>query len=69
MNVNSHLQTVSFIEFGCVDENPTNPLSGEDNGLLNIVSNNLPDELIFAEDNEILTVGDQVEEEQFSHEK
>ena len=67
MNVNSHLQTVSFIELDCGDENPTNPVSGEDNGSLN-VSANLPDELIFAEDNEILTVGDQVRE-QFSHEK
>ena len=27
MNVNSHLQTVSFIELGCRDENTTNSLS------------------------------------------
>ena len=67
MNVDSHLQTVSFIELGCGDENPTNPVY-EDNSSLNVVSANLPDELIFAEDNEILTVGDQVRE-QFSHEK
>ena len=45
MNVNSHLQTVSFIELGCGDENP---VSDEDNGSLNVVLANLPDELIFT---------------------
>ena len=45
MNVNSHLQTVSFIKLGCGDENP---VSDEDNGSLNVVFANLPDELIFA---------------------
>ena len=41
----------------------------EDSGSPNVVPANLPDELILAEDNEILYVGEQVEEEQFSHEK
>ena len=59
---------MSFIELDCGDENPTNPASGEDNDSLNVVSANLPDELIFAKDNKIFTVCDQVEE-QFSHEK
>ena len=68
MNVNSHLQMVSFIELRCGDDNPINSVPGEDNGSLNAVSVNLPDEQILAGDNEILTVGEQVEE-QFSHEK
>ena len=69
MNVNSHLQMVSFIELGHTDEDPTNVVPTEDSGSPNVVSANLPDELILTEDNEILNVGEQVEEEQFSHEK
>ena len=34
MNVNSHLQMVSFIELGCADDNLTNPVPVEDNGHL-----------------------------------
>ena len=69
MNVNSHLHTVSFIRLSCADENPTNPVPGEDNGSLNVVSANMPDELILTEDNEILIIHAQVEEEQFLHYK
>ena len=61
MNVNSHLHTMSFIGLGYAEENPTNPVPGEDNSSLNVVSANLPNELILAEDNEILTID--VEEE------
>ena len=68
-NVNSNLQTASFINLGYGDKNPTNPASGEDNGSFNVVSAKLPDELILAEDNEILNIGEQVEEEQCSHQK
>ena len=67
MNVNSHLQMVSFTELGCGDGNPTNPVPVEDNGSLNVASANLPDELILDQANKILNVGGWVEEEQFSH--
>ena len=60
---------MSFIQLSCADENPTNPVRGEDNGSLNVVSANLPDELILTEDNEILIIHEQVEEEQFLHYK
>ena len=46
MNVNSHLQMVSFTELGCADGNSTNPVPVEDSGSLNVASANLPDELI-----------------------
>ena len=42
MNVNSHLHTVCFIGLGYADENPTNPVPGEDNGSLNFVPAKLP---------------------------
>ena len=42
MNVNSHLHTMSFIRLSCADENPTNPVPGEDNGSLNVVPAKLP---------------------------
>ena len=42
MNVNSHLHTVCFIGLGYADENPTNPVPGEDNGSLNVVPAKLP---------------------------
>ena len=69
MNVNSNLQTVSFIEVGGADEGQTNTVPVKDSGSPNTVPANLPDELILADDNEILSVGEQVEDEQFSHEK
>ena len=69
MNVNSHLHTVSFTWLSCADENPTNPVLDEDNGSLNVVSANLPDELILTEDNKILIIHEQIEEEQFLHYK
>ena len=56
MNVNSHLHTVSFIGLGYADENSINPVSGEDNGSLNVVPAKLLDELILDENNEILTI-------------
>ena len=46
MNVNSHLQMVSFIELGRTDKGPTNVVPTEDSGSLNNVLANLPDELI-----------------------
>ena len=42
MNVNSHLHMVCFIGLGYADENPTNPVPGEDNGSLNVVPAKLP---------------------------
>ena len=68
-NVNSHLQTVSFIELGRADEGSTNIVPVKDSGSPNVDPVNLPNELILAEDNEIPNVGEQVEDEQFSHEK
>ena len=53
---------MSFIGFGCADENS---VPDEDNGSFNVVSANLPNELILSKDNEILTID--VKEEQFSH--
>ena len=66
MNLNSHLQMVSFIELGCADENPTNAVPDEDIGSLNVVSADLPDELILARIMRyLISIGEQVEEEQF----
>ena len=69
MNVNSNLQTVSFIELGGENEGQTNTVPVKDSGSPNTVPANLLDELILADDNKILNVGEQVEDEQFSHEK
>ena len=41
----------------------------KDSGSLNVISANLPNKLILAQDNEILTIGEQVEDKQFSHKK
>ena len=60
---------MSLIRLSCANENPTNPVPGEDNGSLNVVSANFPDELILTEDNEILINHEQVEEEKFLHYK
>ena len=43
VNVNSHLQMVSFIELGHTDEDPTNVVPIEDSGSSNVVPATLPD--------------------------
>ena len=58
MNVNSHLQMVSFTELSCADKNLY--LLKTMAHLMLLLSTNLPDELILAEDNKTLTIGEQV---------